>query len=124
MFLVDQLLHISFCIFFQNGSVQELIESGIRTQRPLPEDDILQMFKSLCQAVNSFHNLDPPLAHRDIKVRKLTSFLPVGDKSREGKAISKTDDLLGKFYGTKSYNEVHQCLSKTRRINGPSVRVD
>jgi serine/threonine protein kinase len=34
----------------------------------LPELDVLHLFKSLCEAVLAFHECDPPLAHRDIKV--------------------------------------------------------
>ena len=34
----------------------------------IPELDVLHLFKSLCEAVLAFHECDPPLAHRDIKV--------------------------------------------------------
>ena len=36
--------------------------------RHIPELDILHMFKSLCDAILAFHSLEPPMAHRDVKV--------------------------------------------------------
>ena len=55
---------------FQDGTVQDLIEHTLGEGRHIPELDILHMFKSLCDAILAFHSLDPPLAHRDIKVRQ------------------------------------------------------
>ena len=52
----------------QDGTVQDLIERTAREGGHIPELDILHMFKSLCDAILAFHSLDPPLAHRDIKV--------------------------------------------------------
>lgn len=49
------------------GSVQEMIEVAVVTQSPLKEKDIWSIFRSLCEAVNAFHNYNPPYAHRDIK---------------------------------------------------------
>ena len=40
----------------------------------LPELDVLHLFKSLCEAVLVFHECDPPLAHRDIKVNYSSSY--------------------------------------------------
>ena len=56
---------------FQDGTVQDLIEQTAREGGHIPELDILHMFKSLCDAILAFHSLDPPLAHRDIKVYAL-----------------------------------------------------
>lgn len=56
---------------FQDGTVQDLIERTAREGGHIPELDILHMFKSLCDAILAFHSLDPPLAHRDIKVYAL-----------------------------------------------------
>ena len=62
--------HIIFVTInlFQDGTVQDLIERTAREGGHIPELDILHMFKSLCDAILAFHSLDPPLAHRDIKV--------------------------------------------------------
>jgi len=38
------------------------------TKNPIPENEVISIFKALCIGVNAFHKLDPPLAHRDIKV--------------------------------------------------------
>ena len=57
--------------FFQDGTVQDLIEHTQSQGGHIPELNILHMFKSLCDAILAFHSLDPPLAHRDIKVRKV-----------------------------------------------------
>lgn len=57
-------------VSFQDGTVQDLIERTLGEGRHIPELDILHMFKSLCDAILAFHSLDPPLAHRDIKVRQ------------------------------------------------------
>lgn len=53
------------------GSVQEMIEVSKITKKPIPEVEILSMFKSLCSAVHAFHSHDPPMAHRDIKPHNL-----------------------------------------------------
>ena len=51
----------------QEGSVQDMIENAFGRYY-LPELDVLHLFKSLCEAVLAFHECEPPLAHRDIKV--------------------------------------------------------
>jgi len=53
--------------YHQLGSVQEMIEVATITKNPLKEDVILQLFQSLCEAVNAFHTHKPAYAHRDIK---------------------------------------------------------
>ena len=53
------------------GSVQEMVEVASITKNLIPEKEVLKIFKCLCQGVNAFHKLDPPLAHRDIKVCSL-----------------------------------------------------
>ena len=58
-------------IIFQDGTVQDLIERTLSKGGHIPELDILHMFKSLCEAILAFHSLDPPLAHRDIKVGRV-----------------------------------------------------
>ena len=35
----------------------------------LDEDYILRCFSGLCEAVAAMHNCDPPIIHRDLKVR-------------------------------------------------------
>ena len=45
-----------------------MIEHTLSQGGHIPELNILHMFKSLCDAIVAFHSLDPPLAHRDIKV--------------------------------------------------------
>lgn len=60
-------------IFFQDGTVQDLIERTLSQGGHIPELNILHMFKSLCDAIVAFHSLDPPLAHRDIKVGRVWS---------------------------------------------------
>eukprot|EP00795_Rhopilema_esculentum_P000061 gene61-9670_t len=57
--------------FYQNGSVQELIENSAARGQRIPERKILHMFESLCEAVSAFHSLCPPYAHRDIKPHNL-----------------------------------------------------
>ena len=59
-----------FIIFFryQLGSVQEMVEVSTITKHPIEEKQVISIFKALCIGVNAFHKLDPPLAHRDIKV--------------------------------------------------------
>ena len=59
------------CCFFQDGTVQDLIERTFSQGGHIPELNILHMFKSLCDAILAFHSLDPPLAHRDIKVGRV-----------------------------------------------------
>lgn len=57
--------------FFQNGSVQELIENSHARGHRIPEAKIMQMFGSLCDAVLAFHSHQPAYAHRDIKPHNL-----------------------------------------------------
>lgn len=45
-----------------------MVEVSSITKNPIAETEILKIFKCLCQGVNAFHKLDPPFAHRDIKV--------------------------------------------------------
>lgn len=63
------------CCFFQDGTVQDLIERTFIQGGYIPELNILHMFKSLCDAILAFHSLDPPLAHRDIKVGRVWSYV-------------------------------------------------
>lgn len=56
------------------GSVQEMVEVATITKNPIPEKDVISIFKSLCEGVNAFHKLDPPLAHRDIKPHNMMIF--------------------------------------------------
>lgn len=51
--------------------MQDLIERMFDTGAHIPEMDIMHMFRALCEAVQAFHLLEPPLAHRDIKVLKM-----------------------------------------------------
>ena len=51
--------------------MQDLIERTQLGGGHIPELNILHMFKSLCEAILAFHSLDPPLAHRDIKVGRV-----------------------------------------------------
>ena len=51
--------------------MQDLIERTQLGGGHIPELNILHMFKSLCEAILAFHGLDPPLAHRDIKVGRV-----------------------------------------------------
>eukprot|EP00112_Aurelia_sp_Birch-Aquarium-sp1_P018967 Seg4602.1 transcript_id=Seg4602.1/GoldUCD/mRNA.D3Y31 product="Serine/threonine-protein kinase 16" protein_id=Seg4602.1/GoldUCD/D3Y31 len=57
--------------FYQGGSVQELIENSHARGQKIPEKKIIEMFRSLCDAVLTFHSHDPPYAHRDIKPHNL-----------------------------------------------------
>lgn len=61
--------------FFQDGTVQDLIECTLSQGGYIPELNILHMFKSLCDAILAFHSLEPPLAHRDIKVGRVCSYV-------------------------------------------------
>ena len=45
-----------------------MIEVATISKNPIPEKEVLQIFKSLCEGVRAFHKQNPPLAHRDIKV--------------------------------------------------------
>ncbi|XP_046852185.1 probable serine/threonine-protein kinase DDB_G0291350 [Xenia sp. Carnegie-2017] len=56
--------------YYKEGSVQDMIENAFGRYY-IPELDILHLFKSLCEAVLSFHECEPSLAHRDIKPHNL-----------------------------------------------------
>ena len=56
--------------YYKEGSVQDMIENAFGRYY-LPELDVLHLFKSLCEAVLTFHECNPPLAHRDIKPHNL-----------------------------------------------------
>eukprot|EP00794_Sanderia_malayensis_P006779 gene6779-7542_t len=53
--------------YYKNGSIQELIENSQSRGDRIAEKKILNIFRSLCDAVDEFHCHNPPYAHRDIK---------------------------------------------------------
>lgn len=73
IFLISHSVILFIFNFFQDGTVQDLIERTFSGGGHIPELNILHMFKSLCDAILAFHSLDPPLAHRDIKVGTVCS---------------------------------------------------
>ncbi|XP_048589116.1 probable serine/threonine-protein kinase DDB_G0291350 isoform X2 [Nematostella vectensis] len=57
--------------YYKEGTVQDLIERTHDRGRHIQELEILHMFRSACEAVMAFHDLQPPLAHRDLKPHNL-----------------------------------------------------
>lgn len=39
-----------------------------RWERPFTEPEIYKIFQSVCEAVAQLHMMNPPIAHRDLKV--------------------------------------------------------
>lgn len=58
--------------YYQNGSLQDLIEHAQRKKTPLDEEKILRLFHTVCQGLNAMHNHPTsPVVHRDIKPANL-----------------------------------------------------
>jgi serine/threonine kinase 16 len=54
--------------FYRNGTLEDEIESTLASGRFISEDRILNLFVSVCHAINSFHTCaSGVLAHRDVK---------------------------------------------------------
>ena len=55
--------------FLQNGTLQDLIDHVCRTHVPLEEQQILELFISVCRGLHAMHTCkNGCLAHNDIKV--------------------------------------------------------
>jgi serine/threonine kinase 16 len=55
----------------EEGSLVDLLLREARTGRELGERRVLELFVQVCEAVSALHALQPPLAHRDIKVHNV-----------------------------------------------------
>jgi serine/threonine protein kinase len=62
------LLHI------QRGTLQDMIERMATEKEYMTETTILRIFLGICEGVACFHEAEPALAHRDIKVPSLFFF--------------------------------------------------
>ena len=40
-------------------------------KKSIPQAQILKIFAEVCEAVAHMHNQNPPIAHRDLKVRRV-----------------------------------------------------
>jgi len=52
---------------YRRGTLVDLLVSKGRQGQELPERVALELFAQICNGVRAFHDLDEPLAHRDIK---------------------------------------------------------
>ena len=53
--------------FYKRGSLHDELERRKVAESPLAQPSLLNMFHSVCLAVQELHHSDPPIAHRDIK---------------------------------------------------------
>lgn len=63
--------------YMSGGSLRELIDARVLGGRGLGEDEILRIFAGVCAGVAVLHSANPPVAHRDIKVRCTVFPLPM-----------------------------------------------
>lgn len=66
---------VSFWAFFvlqsKKGTLADLIKKMEAEGKHIAEDVILKVFLGVCTAVRELHSSTPPLAHRDLKVKRL-----------------------------------------------------
>ena len=55
--------------YHSGGSLHELINRMYEKQTRFEEREMLSLFSGICAAVQVLHHQQPPLAHRDLKVR-------------------------------------------------------
>lgn len=51
------------------GSLLSILQK--RNGKPIPEKSLLAMFADMCGAIAQLHGLDPPMAHRDLKIENI-----------------------------------------------------
>ena len=66
--------------FYKAGSLHDELERRRLAESPLAETTLLNIFHSVCLAVQELHQSEPPIAHRDIKPHNVlldSNFKPV-----------------------------------------------
>ena len=53
------------------GSVFEVMEARQQARNRLKNREVAEIFRDCCKAVSHLHSLNPPVAHRDLKVENL-----------------------------------------------------
>ncbi|CAO1624420.1 unnamed protein product [Parajaminaea phylloscopi] len=62
--------------YCSGGGLLDLLNSRLRNR--LTEPEVLQIFADICLGVAAMHHLDPPVAHRDLKIENILITAPAG----------------------------------------------
>lgn len=56
---------------FQRGTLHHELERRNQLKNPFEHVQVLNMFLKICSGVKAFHQLNPPMAHRDLKTANI-----------------------------------------------------
>lgn len=60
--------------YCSGGGLLDLLNTRLRNR--LNEQEVLEIFADICQGVAAMHHLDPPVAHRDLKIENILITAP------------------------------------------------
>lgn len=66
--------------YCSGGGLLDLLNSRLRNR--LTEKEILEVFSDICLGVAAMHHLDPPIAHRDLKIENILITAPADSSKR------------------------------------------
>lgn len=101
--------------FVTGGTVLDVMQEYHAQSRRLPEKLIWHYFRQACYAVHELHHLDPPVAHRDIKVenlllqedRRSAVLCDFGSCTTRAQAYTRPQDIASETERIEKYTTPH-----------------